>query len=294
MFRSGFITIIGRPNVGKSTLLNRIIGEKISIVSNKPQTTRNRIQLIHTEDRMQIVFIDTPGIQKPKNALGEYMLKISTSSWEDMDLILYMSDCSTETGPLEEMILSAVENINTPVILVLNKIDTASKEEIIKAIEMFSQRREFEAIIPISAIDGSGVDTLMDEIYNVLPEGPMYYPEDMITDQPERFIIGEIIREKALQLLSEEVPHGIYVEVESVKSIPNTDRVEVGAVIYCERESHKGIVIGKGGKMLKEIGTRSREDINRLLGTKTHLELWVKVEKNWRDRQQKIRNFGYQ
>ncbi len=291
---SGFVSVIGRPNVGKSTLLNRVMGEKLTIVSDKPQTTRNRINLIYTNENMQVIFVDTPGVQRPKNALGEYMLQISTTQLNDMDLILYVVDMSKEIGVLEQLILDTLRSVKVPVVLLINKIDTVPKEEVIQVMDLFHQVRDFAAIIPISAVTGEGVDVMMETIYEQLPEGPQYYPADMITDQPEKFIIAEMVREKAMQLLSEEVPHGVFVEVESMKEREGKPLVDIQAVIYVERESHKGIVIGKGGRMLKDIGSLAREDIQRLLGTKVHLELWVKVEPRWRERKAKISQFGYQ
>lgn len=291
---SGFVSVIGRPNVGKSTLLNRVMGEKLTIVSDKPQTTRNRINLIYTDEHMQVIFVDTPGVQRPKNALGEYMLQISTTQLNDMDLILYVVDMSKEIGVLEQLILDTLQSVKVPVVLLINKIDTVPKEEVIQVMDLFHQVRDFAAIIPISAVAGEGVDVMMETIYELLPEGPQYYPADMITDQPEKFIIAEMIREKAMQLLSEEVPHGVFVEVERMKEREGKPLVDIQAVIYVERESHKGIVIGKGGRMLKDIGSLAREDIQRLLGTKVHLELWVKVEPRWRERKAKISQFGYQ
>lgn len=291
---SGFVSVIGRPNVGKSTLLNRVMGEKLTIVSDKPQTTRNRINLIYTDEHMQVIFVDTPGVQRPKNALGEYMLQISTTQLNDMDLILYVVDMSKEIGVLEQLILDTLQSVKVPVVLLINKIDTVPKEEVIQVMDLFHQVRDFAAIIPISAVTEEGVDVMMETIYELLSEGPQYYPADMITDQPEKFIIAEMIREKAMQLLSEEVPHGVFVEVERMKEREGKPLVDIQAVIYVERESHKGIVIGKGGRMLKDIGSLAREDIQRLLGTKVHLELWVKVEPRWRERKAKISQFGYQ
>lgn len=292
--RSGFISVIGRPNVGKSTLLNKVMGEKLTIVSDKPQTTRNRINLIYTDERMQVIFVDTPGVQRPKNVLGEYMLQISTTQLNDMDMILYVVDMSKKIGTLEQMILKTLESVKVPVVLLINKIDTVPKEEVIEVMEIFHKERDFAAVIPISAATGEGMDAMMDMLYELLPEGPQYYPADMITDQPEKFIAAEMIREKAMQLLSEEVPHGVFVEVESMKEREGRPLVDIHAVVYVERESHKGIVIGKGGRMLKDIGSQARKDIERLLGTDVHLQLWVKVEPRWRQRKGKISQFGYQ
>lgn len=293
MYKSGFITVIGRPNVGKSTLLNRVIGEKISIISDKPQTTRNKIQLVYTEDNAQIIFLDTPGIQRPKNKLGEYMLKISKSTLEEVDVVTFMVDDSMEIGAMDSMIIEDIKNIKTPIVLLINKIDQLNQEEIFQLIEKYNNMNLFEEIIPISATEGTNVDRYIEVLKKMIPEGPQYFPEDMITDQPERFIISEMIREKALINLQEEIPHGIYVAVEEVKQRENKKIIDVIANIYCEKESHKGIVIGKGGLMLKEIGQTARVDIESLLGSKINLQLWVKVEKNWRERENKVKYFGY-
>ncbi len=293
MYKSGFVSVIGRPNVGKSTLLNQIIGEKISIISDKPQTTRNKIQLVFTGDDFQIVFLDTPGMQMPKNKLGEYMLKISKSTLEEVDVITFIVDESIEIGKLDKYIIEELKSISTPIILLINKTDKLSEEEISGLIEKFEKMNMFNDIIPISALNNKNIDRYIEGIKKVLPEGPQYFPEDMITDQPERFIISEIIREKALENLEEEVPHGIFVGIDTVKSREKKDLIDVFATIYCEKESHKGIVIGKNGKMLKMIGKSSREDIEKLLGSKVNLQLWVKVEKNWREKENKLKYFGY-
>lgn len=293
MYKSGFISIIGRPNVGKSTLLNQIIGEKISIISDKPQTTRNKIQLVYTEDDFQIVFLDTPGIQMPKNKLGEYMLKISRSTLEEVDIVTFMVDDSKDIGSLDQYILDEIRGISTPIVLVINKTDRLNKEDLALLIEKYANMNLFKEIIPISALNNDNVDRYIEVVRGIIPEGPQYFPEDMITDQPERFIISEIIREKALINLEEEVPHGIYVAVDAVKTREDKDLIDVFANIYCERESHKGIVIGKNGRMLKEIGKTAREDIEKLLGSKINLQLWVKVEKNWREKDSKVKYFGY-
>ena len=293
MFKSGFITVIGRPNVGKSTLLNRIIGEKISIISDKPQTTRNKIQLVYTEDDAQIVFLDTPGIQMPKNKLGEYMLKISKSTLEEVDVVTFMVDDSMKIGSMDSMIIEDIKKISTPIVLLINKIDQLDQGQILELIDKYNNMNLFKEIIPISAMDGSNVDRYIEVLKKMIPEGPQYFPDDMITDQPERFIIAEMIREKALINLEEEIPHGIYVSVEEVKQRKNKDIIDVVANIYCERESHKGIVIGKGGSMLKEIGQTARADIESLMGSKINLQLWVKVEKNWREKDNKVKYFGY-
>ena len=293
MYRSGFVTVIGRPNVGKSTLLNKVIGEKISIISDKPQTTRNKIQLVYTEEDCQIVFLDTPGIQMPKNKLGEYMLKVSKETLEEVDIITFMVDSSFETGKLDSYIIEELKTVKTPIILLINKIDTINKEDVDKLILKYQEMDIFHTIIPISAINGTNIDLYLEAIKELLPEGPQYFPEDMITDQPERFIIAELIREKALENLQEEVPHGIFVEVEEVRTREDKDLIDVFATIYCEKESHKGIVIGKAGRMLKAIGQSSRLDIERLLGSRVNLQLWVKVEKNCRERESKVKHFGY-
>ncbi|MEW8972659.1 MAG: GTPase Era [Tissierellaceae bacterium] len=293
MYKSGFVSIVGRPNVGKSTLLNKIIGEKISIISDKPQTTRNKIQLVFTEEDFQIVFLDTPGIQMPKNKLGEYMLDVSKSALEEVDVITFMVDESIEIGNLDKYIIEELKTISTPIVLLINKIDMLDDEQVSALIKKFEDMRMFKEIIPISALNESNVDEYIQAIKRLLPEGPKYFPDDMITDQPERFIISEIIREKALENLDEEVPHGIFVNIDGIKSRENKDLIDVYANIYCEKESHKGIVIGKNGKMLKQIGKSSREDIEKLLGSKVNLQLWVKVEKNWRERENKLKYFGY-
>ncbi|NLK43286.1 MAG: GTPase Era [Tissierellia bacterium] len=293
MYKSGFVTIVGRPNVGKSTLLNRVIGEKISIISDKPQTTRNKIQLVYTEENCQIVFLDTPGIQNPKNKLGEYMLKVSKSTLEEVDIVTFMVDNSMEIGPMDKMIIEDLKQISTPIVLVINKIDKLQGDEVLQLIDKYSRLNLFEEIIPLSALNNDNVQRYIEVLKDRLPEGPQYFPEDMITDQPERFIIAEIIREKALLSLDEEVPHGIYVEIQGIKERDDKDLIDVFANIYCEKESHKGIVIGKRGAKLKEIGQNARMDIEALLGSKVNLQLWVKVEKNWREKENKVRYFGY-
>lgn len=293
MYKSGFVTVIGRPNVGKSTLLNQVIGEKISIISDKPQTTRNKIQLVYTEDNFQVVFLDTPGIQMPKNVLGEYMLKVSKSTLEEVDVVTFMVDESMETGALDKYIIEELRTISTPIILIINKIDKLNDEELVKLIEKYDNMSLFKEIIPISALNNSNIDRYIKVLKDMLPEGPQYFPDDMITDQPEKFIIAEIIREKALLNLEEEVPHGIFVGIDSIKDRDNKELIDVHATIYCEKETHKGIVIGKQGKMLKEIGRSARIDIEKLLGSKVNLQIWVKVEKNWREKGNKVKYFGY-
>lgn len=293
MYKSGFVTVVGRPNVGKSTLLNQVIGEKISIISNKPQTTRNKILLVYTEEEAQMVFIDTPGIQMPKNKLGEYMLKISKSTLEEVDIVTFMVDDSMEIGSMDSMILEDLKQISTPIVLLINKIDNLDHEDVLKLIDKYNKMDLFKEIIPISAMNGTNVDKYIEVLKNIIPMGPQYFPDDMITDQPERFVISEIIREKALINLEEEIPHGIYVSVEEVKQRKDKDIIDVVANIYCEKESHKGIVIGKAGSKLKQIGQTARIDIESLLGSKINLQLWVKVEKNWREKENKVKYFGY-
>ena len=293
MYKSGFVTVVGRPNVGKSTLLNQVIGEKISIISNKPQTTRNKILLVYTEEEAQMVFIDTPGIQMPKNKLGEYMLKISKSTLEEVDIVTFMVDDSMEIGSMDSMILEDLKQISTPIVLLINKIDNLDHEDVLKLIDKYNKMDLFKEIIPISAMNGTNVDKYIEVLKKMIPVGPQYFPDDMITDQPERFVISEIIREKALINLEEEIPHGIYVSVEEVKQRKDKDIIDVVANIYCEKESHKGIVIGKAGSKLKQIGQTARIDIESLLGSKINLQLWVKVEKNWREKENKVKYFGY-
>ncbi len=291
--KSGFVTLIGRPNVGKSTLMNRLIGQKIAITSSKPQTTRNRIQTVYTDpERGQIVFLDTPGIHKAKNKLGEYMVNVAESTLRDVDVIVWLVEPGTFIGAGERHIVEQLEKVSAPVLLSINKIDTVKKEEILAFIDAYRQIFDFAEIVPISALRGDGTDDLLDMLFRYLPYGPMFYDEDTITDQPERQIVAEIIREKALRLLSEEVPHGIAVTVETMKQRPN-GLYDIEASLICEKDSHKGMVIGKGGAMLKKIGSYAREDIEDLLENKVNLRLWVKVRKNWRDSDTQMRNFGY-
>lgn len=291
--KSGFVTIIGRPNVGKSTLINQIIGEKIAIMSNKPQTTRNRIQSIYTAENCQIIFIDTPGIHKSKNKLGEYMEKSVETTLNEVDLILMLVEPTTKILDNDRYVIQKIQNIKTNVILVINKVDTVEKPKLLKIIDNFKDLYKFNSIIPISALNGDNIDDLLNSIKQALPEGPQYFPSDMITDQPERQIVSELIREKALQLLEDEIPHGIAVEIISMKQRENKDIVDIEANIYCEKESHKGIVIGKKGAKLKQIGTKARIDIQNLLGSQVFIQLWVKVKKDWRDNDFLLKNFGY-
>lgn len=291
-FRSGFVTLMGRPNVGKSTLLNRIIGQKIAIMSDKPQTTRNKIQGVFTDQDAQIIFIDTPGIHKPKHKLGEYMVKQAQSALGEVDCILYIYDISQEFGPGEEYILQLLEGVQTPVILVINKIDLVAKETLLPFIEQMSERFSFDEIVPVSAVTGENTERLLEVIKEYLPEGPQYYPEEMVTDQPEQFIMAEIIREKVLQLTREEIPHSVAVKIENLIQ-RSRDLVYVGAVIYLERDSQKGIVIGKQGRLLKQIGQLSRQEIENLLGSRIFLDLRVKVKPGWRRREEDLRSLGY-
>lgn len=293
-FKSGFVSIVGRPNVGKSTLINHIIGQKIAIMSDKPQTTRNKIQGVYTQQDGQIIFIDTPGIHKPKTKLGELMVKNAMSTLKEVDIILLLIDVSEKFGPGDAYILEQLKLIKTPVFLILNKIDKVHPEQLLPIIDHYRNAYDFAEIIPISALQGNNVNQLLSNILERLPEGPQYYPSDQITDHPERFVIAELIREKILQITRDEVPHSIAVEIEQIKPRENSDTVYVGAVIYTERDSQKKIIIGKQGSVLKEVGKLARADIEVLLGSKIFLELWVKVKKDWRNRPGHIRNFGYE
>lgn len=292
-FKSGFVALIGRPNVGKSTLMNRLIGQKIAITSSKPQTTRNRIQTVYTGDMGQIIFLDTPGIHKAKNKLGEYMVNVAENTLKDVDVILWLVEASDYIGAGERHIAEVLNNIDTPVILVINKIDKVKKEEILTFIDAYKDIHDFAEIIPLSALKGENTETLIPEIFRYLGEGPMYYDEDTITDQPERQIAAEIIREKALRNLNDEIPHGIAVSIDIMKERKNTRLMDIEATIICERNSHKGIIIGKNGSMLKTIGSEARKDIETMLGIKVNLKLWVKVKKDWRDSDFLLNNFGY-
>jgi len=293
-FKSGFVTIIGRPNVGKSTLINRLLGERVSIISNKPQTTRNSIRCIYTTDEYQIVFIDTPGIHKPRHMLGEYMVKSATEALKGVDVVVVMFDCSTDIGPGDMYIAEVARKVDSPVILVINKIDKIPKSKLEQiAASLIMHEDYFDCIIPVSASTGENMDELLKEIVKYLPKGPKYFTEDIYTDMPEKFIVSEIIREKILELTSEEVPHGTAVEITSMKERDNKDLIDIEATIYCEKDSHKGIIIGKQGKMLKEIGVRSRVDIENLLDCRINLQLWVKVRNDWRDSRSALKNLGY-
>ena len=293
-FKSGFISIIGRPNVGKSTFLNRVIGQKIAIMSDKPQTTRNKVQGVLTRENSQTIFIDTPGIHKPKHKLGEFMLKVSKNTLREVDGIMFMVNAEQKFGKGDEFILDWLEGNQTPVFLIINKIDLVHPDELLTMIETYREKYDFAEIIPISALEGNNVDRLLETIENYLPEGPQYYPADQVTDHPERFIISELIREKVLHLTREEIPHSIAVVIDKIKpDEENEGKIHVQATIMVERDSQKGIVIGKRGALLKEVGTRARKDIEMLLGSKVYLELWVKVQKDWRNKSAHLRDFGF-
>lgn len=292
-FKSGFVTLIGRPNVGKSTLMNTAIGQKIAITSDKPQTTRNRIQTVLTDERGQIIFLDTPGIHKAKNKLGEYMVSVATHTFREVDCILWLVEPTTFIGAGERFIAEQLKAIKTPVILIINKIDTIQKEKLFEVIREYEAVLDFAEIIPVSALKNENVEHMLDVVFSYLDEGPQYFDEDTLTDQPERQIVSELIREQALRLLSDEIPHGIAISIDSMKARKNKDMVDIEATIICERDSHKGIIIGKQGSMLKQIGSRARREIENLLGSKVNLQLWVKVKKDWRDSDFLLKNFGY-
>ncbi len=290
-YKSGFVTLIGRPNVGKSTLMNRLIGQKIAITSNKPQTTRNRIQTVYTSEEGQIVFVDTPGIHKAKNKLGDYMVNVAERTLSEVDVILWLVEPSSFIGAGERHIIEQLRKVKPPVILVINKVDTVKREELLPYIDTYRQQMEFQEIVPVSALKGDNTDTLISCIMKYLPYGPAFYDEDTVTDQPMRQIVAELIREKALRLLEEEIPHGIAVSIEQMHYRKRICDIE--ATIICERDSHKGIIIGKGGSMLKRIGTAARSDVEELLEMQVNLQLWVKVKKDWRDSDFLLKNFGY-
>lgn len=293
IYKSGFVTLIGRPNVGKSTLMNHLIGQKIAITSDKPQTTRNRIQTVYTNDNGQIIFLDTPGINKAKNKLGEYMIHVAERTLREVDVILWLVEPSTFIGAGERYIIEQLSKVKTPIILIINKVDTVKKEDIFKFIETYKDVLPFVEIVPVSAMKGDNTDNLIETIMKYLPEGPQYYDEDTITDQPERQIVAELIREKALRLLDDEIPHGIAVGIDQMKERKSGDLIDIDATIVCERESHKGIVIGKQGEKLKRIGMQARIEIENLLDMKVNLKLWVKVKKDWRDSDFLLKNYGY-
>ena len=299
-FKSGFVTLIGRPNVGKSTLMNRLIGQKIAITSNKPQTTRNRIQTVYTCEEGQIIFLDTPGIHKAKNKLGEYMVTVAERTLKEVDVILWLVEPTTFIGAGERHIAEQLRSTETPVILVINKIDTVEKQEILRFIDAYKDIVDFQEIVPVSALKGENTEELVKVMFQYLDEGPCYYDEDTITDQPERQIVAEMVREKALRNLNDEIPHGIAVVIEQMrerkgnkKTIHGGNIIDIDATIICERESHKGIIIGKQGAMLKKIGSQARRDMENLLDCKVNLKLWVKVKKEWRDSDFLMKNFGY-
>ncbi|MDK4179244.1 GTPase Era [Staphylococcus pseudintermedius] len=291
-YKSGFVTIIGRPNVGKSTFVNRVIGHKIAIMSDKAQTTRNKIQGVMTQQDAQIVFLDTPGIHKPKHKLGDYMMKVAKNTLSEIDAVMFMVNVNEEIGRGDEYIMEMLKTVKTPVFLVLNKIDLVHPDALMPRIEQYQRYMDFAEIIPISALEGHNVDHFINVLKSYLPEGPQYYPDGQISDHPEQFVVSELIREKVLQTTSEEIPHAIGVNVERMTQ-ESEDRVHIEAVIYVERDSQKGIVIGKGGKKLKEVGKRARLDIEHLLGSKVYLDLWVKVQKDWRNKSSFIKQMGY-
>ncbi|MBH8600074.1 GTPase Era [Thermoactinomyces sp. CICC 23799] len=292
-FRSGFVALIGRPNVGKSTLMNHVIGQKIAIMSDKPQTTRNKIRGVYTEENGQIVFLDTPGIHKPQSKLGEMLVRASHNALEEVDLILFLVDASAGKGPGDEFIMNHLKDVKTPVFLVVNKIDQVHPDDLLPLIDEYRKDFSFAEVVPISALNGNNTGTLIQQIFQYLPEGPKYYPSDQVTDHPERFIVSELIREKVLELTREEIPHSVAVVVEEMKRRPGKDIVDVLATIYAERPSQKGILIGKKGALLKEVGTRARVEIERLLGVKIFLDLWVKVKKDWTNEDIMLRQLGY-
>ena len=292
--KSGFVALIGRPNVVKSTLMNTLIGQKIAITSNKPQTTRNRIQTVFTDERGQIVFLDTPGIHKAKNKLGEYMVKVSTRTLRDVDMVLWLIEPNTFIGEGDEHIFEILSNVEVPVILAINKMDSLKqKEDMLAVIAKYSSKMKFAEVVPVSALKGTNTDKLLEIIFKYLSEGPMYYDEDTVTDQPIKQIAAELIREKALRFLQEEIPHGIAVEIDTFSYRDSGDMVDIEAAIVCEKDSHKGIIIGKAGSMLKRIGTAARKDIEGLLEARVNLKLWVKVRPKWRDSDVQMKNFGY-
>ena len=290
-YKSGFVTLIGRPNVGKSTLMNYLIGQKIAITSKKPQTTRNRIQTVLTTEQGQIVFVDTPGIHKAKNKLGEYMVNVAERTLNEVDVVLWLVEPSTFIGAGEQHIAGQLKQVHTPVVIVINKIDMVKKEDVLPAITAYQKLCPFAEIVPVSARSGMNTDELLKVIFQYLPYGPQFYDEDTVTDQPERQIVAELIREKALHCLNEEIPHGIAVCIDRMKARKNI--MDIDATLICERDSHKGIIIGRQGSMLKEIGSRARFEIEKMLDMKVNLKLWVKVKKDWRDSEFLMKNFGY-
>lgn len=291
-FRSGFVAIIGRPNVGKSTLMNHLIGQKIAIMSDKPQTTRNKIHGVYTTDDLQIVFLDTPGIHKPQSKLGNYMMQTAESALREVEAALFLIDASEGLGGGDRFIIEQLKKVKTPVFLVMNKIDKVEPEQLLPMITQYNELHDFAEIIPISALKGNNVETLMDQLSRYLPEGPQYYPADQITDHPEQFVCSELIREKILHMTREEIPHSIAVTIEDMR-VKENGVVYIGAVIFVERDSQKGIIIGKKGDLLKEVGKQARKDIEALLGSRIFLELWVKVKKDWRNQERVLKDLGY-
>lgn len=294
--KSGYIAIIGRPNVGKSTLMNCIIGQKIAIASSKPQTTRNKIQTVYTDERGQLIFLDTPGINKAKNKLGDYMLNAAKSSIRDADVVLWLVEPSDYIGKGEQFIIEELKKVKVPVILGMNKIDTVTKEDLIRYVDVYRKVFDFDEIVPISAQKNENVDTLVEQLYKYLPYGPLFFDEDTLTDQPVKQIVAEIIREKALHCLDDEVPHGIAVVIDKYKERTNKAGLplaDIEATIFCEKDSHKGIIIGKNGEMLKKIGVAARYEIEKLVETKVALKLWVKVNREWRNSETQLKNYGY-
>ena len=290
--KSGFVAIVGRPNVGKSTLLNRIVGQKIAIMSDKAQTTRNKIQGVYTTPEAQLIFIDTPGIHKPKHRLGDFMVETAYSALREVDAVLFMISADQKRGKGDDFIIERLKNVQSPVYLVINKIDKVHPDELLGIIEDYSSQMEFAQVVPISATEGNNVERLMEVLVDEMPEGPQYFPDDQVTDHPEYFIVSELIREKVLFLTRDEVPHSVAVVIDTMKRNEN-NKIHIQATIIVERDSQKGIIIGKGGKMLKDIGTKARRDIENLLGDKVFLELWVKVQKDWRDKKVYLQDFGY-
>lgn len=292
-FKSGFISIIGRPNVGKSTFLNHVVGQKIAIMSDKPQTTRNKVQGVVTTDDAQMIYIDTPGIHKPKHRLGDFMVKVARNTLGEVDVILFMVNAEQKIGPGDRFIIDMLKNTETPVFLVINKIDLVHPDELLETIVSYQEEYDFAEVVPISALNGNNTVALLDTLKKYLPVGPKYYPDEQVTDHPERFIISEFIREKVLHLTREEIPHSVAVVIEQIEREEDRDMVNVMATIVVDRDSQKGIVIGKRGALLKQVGTEARKDIEMLLGSKVFLELWVKVQKDWRNRPSRLKEFGF-
>lgn len=292
-FKSGFISIVGRPNVGKSTFLNHVVGQKIAIMSDKPQTTRNKVQGVVTTDDAQMVYIDTPGIHKPKHRLGDFMVKVARNTLSEVDVIMFMVNATEKIGPGDRYIIDLFKNTETPVFLIINKIDLVHPDELLETIVSYQSEYDFAEVVPISALNGNNTDRLLETLKGYLPEGPKYYPDDQVTDHPERFIISEFIREKVLHLTREEIPHSVAVVIDKIEQEKDRNMVNIMATIIVDRDSQKGIVIGKKGALLKQVGTQARKDIEMLLGSKVFLELWVKVQRDWRNRQTHLKEFGF-